>query len=283
MAERARVIVLGNEKGGSGKSTTAMHLFAALARQGLKVGVIDLDTRQLSFRRYVENRQKFSEDRNLRLLMPMVREINLSDLRDRDKAADEESTQFSNAIQELAAHCDVILIDCPGNYSHLSRLGHAAADILITPMNDSFIDFDLLARIDPTTQEIIGPSIYSELVWESRKLRAEAGLKPLDWIVIRNRLSAQNANNKRRVGDMLEKLSKRIGFRIAPGLSERVVYRELFLSGLTLLDLKEPGAKVPLTMSHVAARQELRDLIHALQLDFLSAEESDEEALSESA
>ena len=55
MGDRAHVIVLGNEKGGSGKSTTAMQLFVALARAGHRVGALDLDFRQQSFFRYLDN------------------------------------------------------------------------------------------------------------------------------------------------------------------------------------------------------------------------------------
>jgi chromosome partitioning protein len=68
------------------------------------------------------------------------------------------------------------------------------------------------------------------------------------------------------MASVIEALSRRIGFRVAAGLSERVIYKELFLNGLTLLDLKRGGAGPSLTMSHVAARQEVRDLVAALNL-----------------
>jgi chromosome partitioning protein len=83
---------------------------------------------------------------------------------------------------------------------------------------------------------------------------------------MRNRLSPLDAKNKRRVGDALTALAQRIGFRVAPGLSERVIYREMFTAGLTLLDLSDEGAAASFTLSHVAARQELRDLILGLNL-----------------
>jgi len=96
------------------------------------------------------------------------------------------------------------------------------------------------------------------------------GARPVDWVVMRNRLSSLAARNKRDMGTVIEALAKRIGFRTATGLSERVIYRELFLSGLTLLDLKRgaSGGKTgpSMTMSHVAARQEVRDLVAALNL-----------------
>jgi chromosome partitioning protein len=144
-------------------------------------------------------------------------------------------------------------------------MAHAAADTLITPMNDSLIDFDLLAKLDPDTGKVAGPSIYSEMVWDARKLRQKAGLKPVDWVVLRNRISTLNARNKRRVGAALGDLAKRIGFRVIPGFGERVIFREMFLSGLTLLDLKDTG-EVALNLSNIAARQEVREVIKALEL-----------------
>ncbi len=103
------------------------------------------------------------------------------------------------------------------------------------------------------------------MVWSARQLRAQAGLKPLDWVVLRNRLGAQAMINKMKMEAAITRLSKRIGFRIVPGFSERVVFRELFPRGLTLLDLKDVGVK-QLNISNVAARQELRDLMAALKL-----------------
>ena len=164
------------------------------------------------------------------------------------------------------AGCDFIVIDTPGSDNSLSRLGHARADTLITPLNDSFLDLDLLARIDREGKRVIGPSLYSEMAWEQKKRRAMADGGSIDWIVMRNRLGHTEARNKRDIGLLLEALSKRIGFRLAPGFSERVIFRELFPRGLTLLDLKEAGIGISLTMSHVAARQEVRELLAVIGL-----------------
>lgn len=260
----AHVIVTGNEKGGSGKSTTAMHILVALARAGHRVGAMDLDLRQTTLFRYLENREAYAARKGRDLPGAVMRRLHPSDLRDRVAAEQEEEERFSEALAELNAACDFIVIDCPGSDSFYAQMAHASADTLITPINDSLVDFDLLARVDPETGDILGPSIYSEMVWKARQLRAQAGLTPVDWIVIRNRVSTLNARNKRRVGDAVEKLSKRIGYRVAPGFCERVIFREMFLNGLTLLDLKEEG--FTFSMSHVAARQEIRDLLAALDL-----------------
>jgi len=261
----AHIIVLGNEKGGSGKSTAAMHLFSALSHAGHKVGAIDLDLRQQSFFRYVENREAFSATSEFDLPMPDRYSLQGSKLDSQKAAQIEEEQRFAEALDTLEARCSFILIDCPGADTRYARMAHSVADTLITPMNDSLIDFDLLARLDPASGKVLGPSVYSEMVWSARQLRAQAGLKPVDWVVLRNRMATLNARNKRKVGSALSELSKRIGFRMVPGFSERVVFRELFLNGLTLLDLKTLG-KDRLTLSNVAARQEVRDLIRALSL-----------------
>jgi chromosome partitioning protein len=269
---RAHVIVLGNEKGGSGKSTTAMHVALALTYDGASVGAIDVDSRQGTLSRYIENRQSFLREKGLRLPMPEHRAVLISDLPNRDQAEAAERERFGMAFLDLAARCDFVVIDTPGSNTHLSRIAHIEADTLLTPLNDSFIDLDLLARVEPDTFRIVRPSIYSEMVWTQRQQRAAAGHRPVDWLVMRNRLATLDARNKREMERVVGALSQRLGFRVAPGLSERVIYRELFLKGLTLLDLREKAAGIAMTMSHVAARQELRSLLAELNLPPVASE-----------
>jgi chromosome partitioning protein len=270
MEARPHVIVLGNEKGGSGKSTAAMHLFVALARQGHRVGTVDLDSRQQSFFRYLDNRNAFNERQGTDLVMPLLAAVEPSRAALRAEAAAEDRQNLDEAVRWLGESCRFIVIDTPGAVTPLSEAAHAAADTLITPINDSLIDFDLLGRVDPTSGKVLGPSIYSEMVWSARQRRAVTGRPPMDWVVLRNRMATLDSRNKRRVGEVMSELSRRIGFRIVPGFCERVIFRELFLTGLTLLDLKQDGP-ITLTMSHVAARQEVRDLVKALDLPGVGA------------
>lgn len=269
-ARDARVIVIGNEKGGAGKSTVSIHLSISLLRTGRKVGVIDLDVRQRSLTRYLENRVRWAQNTGATLVMPEIVRVEASQERDLDRAEIEERERFEFGLARLKQTCDFIIIDAPGGDTFLSRLAHRSADTLITPLNDSFVDFDLLGDVNPQTLEVLRPSFYSEMVWDCRKRKAQTSRRPIDWVVMRNRMSPLAARNKERVGGALENLSKRIGFRLAPGLSERVIYRELFPAGLTLLDLTEAGSNVAFTMSHKAARQELRDLVIVLQLPELA-------------
>ena len=261
----AHIIVVGNEKGGAGKSTVSMHVATALSRMGHRVGTLDLDLRQRTMGRYVTNRMKMLDADGLDLPTPRyieLPEISPDSLQPGENIYDH---RLSAAVAELEPDSDFILIDCPGSHTRLSQVAHSLADTLITPLNDSFVDFDLLAHTDSTGEKIEGPSVYAEMVWNARQLRAQAGLPPIDWVVLRNRLGAQQMVNKAKMEKALERLSKRIGFRVAPGFNERVIFRELFPRGLTLLDLKDVGVK-QLNISNIAARQELRDLIKALNL-----------------
>lgn len=262
----AHIIVFGNEKGGSGKSTAAMHTAVALARMGKTVAAIDLDTRQRSFSRQLENRADWSAKTGVKLAMPEVFLIPRSASKSLDEAAAEELQTLADVLADVEARFDYVVIDTPGADTPLSRAGHAAANTLVTPMNDSFVDFDLLARIDPASYEIKGPSLYSDFVWDCRKRRLMARKPALDWVVMRNRVATAQARNKQRVGLALETLAQRIGFRLAPGFGERVIFRELFPMGLTMLDLPQPSLGMALTMSHVAARQEVRELLATLKL-----------------
>lgn len=268
---RAHVLVIGNEKGGSGKSTTALHIAVSLMVDGARVATIDLDARQGTLSRYIENRAAHAARKGVDLPMPRHAAVMLSTLNDRSAAEADERARLEAALEPAVGAADFVVIDTPGSDTYLSRLAHTWADTLLTPLNDSFIDLDLLARIDPDTLRIVRPSIYAEAVWKQRQLRAMQGGHPVDWIVMRNRLSSLAARNKRDMATVIETLARRIGFRVAAGLSERVIYKELFLSGLTLLDLKRGAGGPSLTMSHVAARQEVRDLVASLNLPRVAA------------
>lgn len=263
--DRPHIIVLGNEKGGSGKSTTSMHITASLMKMGFKVAAMDLDGRQRSLSRYMENRAEYAARNGVSLPTPEHRVLKRSEAESMTQRAAEEEAAVQAAFDAFRT-CDFIVVDCPGSDTHLSRLGHSLADTLVTPINDSFVDFDLLGTVDAETFKVKNPSLYAELVWDSRKQRMMRDKTTIDWVVMRNRLQQLDAKNKRRVGRALDALADRIGFRVAPGFGERVIYRELFLNGLTLLDLVGGDTGVTLTMSHVAARNEVRALMEALNL-----------------
>ena len=246
------VIVFANEKGGTGKSTTAVHVAIALAAKGARVAALDLDHRQRTMGRYLDNRAATIKRLGRELPMP------------RHATHDGESLpRYQALVEELSDGSDFLIIDTPGRDDRFARLACQRADSLVTPMNDSFVDFDLIGQVDPETFNVTRPSFYSELIWDARKQRARADGTQIDWVVLRNRLQHIEARNMRRVSEAMIQLSKRVGFRIIPGLGERVIYRELFPAGLTMIDSKEFGA---MGLGHVASRQELREMMAALQL-----------------
>jgi len=250
-------IVFANEKGGTGKSTTAVHIAVALAFSGARVAAMDLDHRQRTMHRYLENRVE--TERRREVALPGARFDVFAPTG--DEAADIEALEAR--VEELGRGMDVVIFDTAGRDDPLARHAAAQADTLVTPMNDSFVDFDLIGQVDAETFKVRRLSFYAELIWEARKKRAMSGHRPMDWLVVRNRVQRLDARNQKRIDLALTELSKRGGFRVAQGLSERVVYRELFPSGLTLLDKGQLGE---LGTSLLVARQELRALVAALGL-----------------
>ena len=265
---KARVIVAGNEKGGSGKSTVAMHISITLLKLGHRVATLDLDTRQKSFTTYIENRRTWAEktrtgrvDRTLQ----MPDHFTIEHGSEADEAAG--CTALADKIDALAETYDFIVIDTPGRDSSLARLAHSMADTLVTPLNDSFVDFDLLGTVDPETFEVSGINHYAQMVDDVRKQRRMIDGSTIDWIVLRNRLSMTSTRNKRLVGQALTQLSQMLDFRCVDGFAERMIFREFFPRGLTALDdLNEATLGTRPTMSHVTARQEVAALINAMAL-----------------
>lgn len=244
-------IVFANEKGGTGKSTTAVHTAIALAASGHRVAALDLDSRQRTMTRYFENRD--ATMRRLNAQLPHARYAVLD--------GEQSVASLEHAIQDLSEASDVIVIDTPGRDDPVARAAILKADTLVTPMNDSFVDLDLIGQVHPENFKVTRPSFYAELIWNSRTQRAKNTGKSVDWVVLRNRLQHIESHNLKRVGAALDELARRVGFRVIPGLGERVIYRELFPKGLTLLDIQHINE---VGIGHITARQELREMIAGL-------------------
>jgi chromosome partitioning protein len=247
----ARIIVIGNEKGGAGKSTVATHLACALLYEGARLTVLDLDTRQQTTGHFFANRTAWAAANAAALPQP----------------AKFAAAATLGALDEaIAAPADFVIIDTPGADTELSRAAHQRADLIVTPMNDSFVDFDVLGVIDPGTLDLKRPSHYAEAVWEARKARAAVRGRSIDWVVLRNRLAGAEPRNRARVDERVAALARRVGFRPIAGLRDRVIYRELFPFGLTVADLCAAVRPVQVSLSHIAARQELRAMVYELGL-----------------
>ena len=263
----AHVIVCGNEKGGSGKTTTTMHIVVALLKSGYKVATIDLDTRQKSLSRYVENRRNWSKSAGLDLELPDHFHFERSALDSANDGDSEDFATFAGVLNDIEQSHDFVVIDTPGSDSYLMRLAHSMADTLITPLNDSFVDFDVLGKVDAISNEVYAVSHYATMVREARRQRRIADSGVLDWIVVRNRLSSLSSRNQINLLNSIKELSIRLGFRLADGISERVIFREYFPMGLTALDdLDHNTLGTKPTLSHLAARQEIRQLLNSLRL-----------------
>ncbi len=250
------VIVIGNEKGGSGKTTTAMHLVTALLRMGFRVGTLDLDVRQQSFSRYLRNRRRMCQEMDIALPMPKHPQF---------RPFGNDPFPLVNAIGALSAATDFVVIDCPGSENILVRTAHAHADVVITPINDSFLDLDVIADLNGKGR-CDGPGVYAEMVKGQRRKRLESRRLGQDWVIVRNRLSHIGDKNKQNLADKLDQLCGVLEFRVTPGLSERVVFRQMFLAGVTVLDLDEPCFGVADSKSHRAATAEVCHLVRAIHL-----------------
>lgn len=259
------IFVIGNEKGGAGKTTLSIHLIVGLLDKGYRVASIDADSRQHSLTSYINNRILYNQNNPSRQVqMPLHFHLQLNPGAVSTEQEKPEREHFEDSLNKAGDYADYIVIDTPGSYTNFSRLAHSYADKVITPINDSFIDIDVMAKINSDNLNMSQPSIYSQMLWEQKMERAARDKGSIDWVVVRNRLSNLDAHNKRNVADALEGLSKRISFKVVPGFSERVIFRELFPVGLTLFDLKGANFHKSFSMSHVAARQELRDFFTAI-------------------
>jgi chromosome partitioning protein len=276
----AHVIVVGNEKGGSGKSTTAFHLAVYLSYQGHRVATIDTDSRQQTFTHYVRNRRSWAKDHGL--AVPTPRHFHLpsawgDSIKDNHKA---EFDVFRRAVGEVEDSVDFLVIDTPGFDTNLTRLAHCMADTLVTPVNDSLIDLNVLARIDPEGDGPMEPSHYSRLVQRARAERLAMDGKNIDWVLVRNRISMLTSRNAKQVTITLQRIADRFGCRVADGIAERVIFRSLFPTGMTVFDPLDGELLGGLSsVSHITARNEYRDLVAALHLPIIEIDVPQDEPM----
>ena len=181
-SQPAHVVVLASEKGGSGKSTAALHIAVALLKAGQRVATIDLDSRQKTFTHYIENRRVWAERTHIQLELPTHYCIERAETSSMEANEATEVANFSSAVSAIERTHDFVVVDTPGNDTFLMRLAHSMADTLVTPINDSFLDFDVLATLDPINFAVTGESHYAKIVREARRRRRlfDGGLT--DWI-----------------------------------------------------------------------------------------------------
>ena len=267
----AHVVVVGNEKGGAGKSTLSIHLAVALLKAGCKVACIDLDTRQQTLTRFFENRESWSRHASWPIELPTHCAMGRGQSRDVAANEAQEFADFARAIGAFEHDFEFVVIDTPASDSYLMRLAHSLADTLISPLNDSYIDVDVFSRVHHDRDRRGGVSQYAELVLQARRTRRLVDNGVIDWVMVRNRMASLSSNNSRQIGVSVGRLSRELGFRVADGLHDRVIFRELFPIGLTALDPIEGAGQGALTSSQTSARREIEGLLAALGLPLRGA------------
>ena len=263
----AHVIVVANEKGGTGKSTVSIHTTVALLKAGYRVATIDLDTRQRTLTRFFENRLSWAEQSAIRLEMPFHHALDRGESVDVGDNETREFTEFANAIEQIEHDYEFVVIDTPASDSYLMRLAHSLADTLVSPINDSFIDVDVFSRVHHDRAKRGAIAHYADLVLEARRRRRQVDAGMIDWVLLRNRVASIQSNNAKQIATSIARLATELQFRTAEGLHDRVIFRELFPIGLTALDPIEDGARGGiLTNSQLAARDEIAGLLDTLRL-----------------
>jgi len=260
---KAHIIVFGNEKGGTGKSTLVMHVITYLLKEGKTVASIDLDGRQGTLTNYIKNRQDFADKAHIHLSLSEHISVCVNS-KATPAEIKAELKALDKLIDDLSPNYDYIVIDTAGSDNYLMRAGHAYADTLITPINESLIDLDVIGKVKSDSLKIEKLSQYSEIVWNARQTRALNRMTPLNWFVVKNRLVYISNNNRKLIDKLLDELAQRLHFTALPGLGERVIYKELFLKGLTLLDLREKCTGIKIGVSHIAAKREMANFIEAI-------------------
>src|SRR5205809_3362617 len=235
------VVVIGNQKGGSGKSTFAMHIIVALLKAGKRVACFDLDLNQQTLTRYLANRREWDRKHSRKLEMPehypvkerdayrtarnlkqFIAQFKKDGRANKDDFLDSSSLshnadlrQFISQLSEIgrADKHDFIVIDTPSGVQHLSLIAHGMADTLITPINDSFFDLDVLVAMERSDLE---PqlSVYANTVWRALECRSKVSGRATDWIIVRNRLEPVESNNQHQITIVLDVLQRKLGFRI---------------------------------------------------------------------
>jgi len=259
-------VVVGNHKGGCGKSTVAMHLIVSLLKENKRVASFDLDLTQQTLTRYIENRAEWARMHRVRLELPdHFVSVESSVAAPHPDATD--AMVFTSMLVALPPGYDFIVIDTPSGENHLSLLAHALADTLVTPINDSFVDLDVIGTMAPSSDFKPRRSRYTEMVAAANERRSAVSSRPTDWVVVPNRLPRLTSRNQRQVAEMLELMAPELGFRTVHGLSDRVIFREFFPVGLTEFDpLDEARLEPKANMAHVMARAEVCDLAQEIGL-----------------
>ena len=259
-----RIIVFSNLKGGTGKSTTALSVIVGLLRRGKSVASLDLDMDQEALSRYLFNRTRFAKLTKLRIGMPDHHRFTEIDPGGNGAELSTRLDILSGLIDNLVAENDYLVIDCPSLDNPLTRAVTARADVLTSPVNESFLDIDVIGEVrgSPPTVTRVGP--FAEMIGAEMQRRRDEGIDQLEWIVVRNRRNPSATRHTAAIGTVLGELSRNLSFRVADGFVDRLIFRELFLVGLSILDLRKDDPLIASNSSHRSAYEEASNLLQSV-------------------
>ena len=262
--QSGRIIVFSNLKGGTGKSTTALSVIVGLLRRGKSVASLDLDMDQEALARYLFNRTRFAKLTKLRIGMPNHHRFTEIDPGGNGAELSTRLDILSGLIDNLVAENDYLVIDCPSLDNPLTRAVTARADVLTSPVNESFLDIDVIGEVrgSPPTVTRVGP--FAEMIGAEMQRRRDEGIDPLEWIVVRNRRNPTATRHTAAIGTVLGELSRNLSFRVTDGFVDRLIFRELFLVGLSILDLRKDDPLIASNSSHRSAYEEASNLLQSV-------------------
>ena len=205
----AHVIVVGNEKGGAGKSTISIHLTVALLEGGLQ-GRLHRSRHAPADADAVLRKSPFlvAATRDWPIELPLH-----CAMRARRNATTSAPTRrwssrmFADAIGAVEHEYEFVVIDTPASDSYLMRLAHSLADTLVSPLNDSYVDIDVFSRVQHDRTQRGAVSQYADLVMQARRKRRLVDNGVIDWVMVRNRIASIASNNARQIAVSIARLS----------------------------------------------------------------------------